>query len=118
MLKTGHEKLDNLDLSAVCRRFKSTYKHLNLSKRDVSEIRDLYKSFLWLKISYPHLNLSPTEIIDSFWHEHILDTQKYFADCNALFGGYMHHTPSTKKSAHEPFHTTINLVAKHFPELM
>ncbi|MEI8026211.1 MAG: hypothetical protein WCI18_07665 [Pseudomonadota bacterium] len=118
MFKTGHEKLDDLDLSTVCSRFKSTHKHLNLSSRNVSEIRDLYKSFLWLKISYPLQTLSPTDIIDSFWHEHILDTQKYFADCKALFGEYMHHSPSSKKSSLEPFQTTVKLVAKHFPELM
>ena len=118
MLKTGHKELDALDLSSVCSCFISTKKHLNLSNDDVSEIRDLYKSFLWLKINYPHQTLSPTEIIDSFWHEHILDTRKYFADCNTLFGEYMHHTPSSNKAAHDAFRTTINLVARHFPEHM
>lgn len=118
MLKTGHKQLDYLDFSSVCDRFHANHKHLKLSKKNVREIRDLYKSFLWLKMNYPHLALSPTDIIDSFWHEHILDTQKYFNDCNLLFGRYLHHTPSSNEAVQEPFQTTIDLVAKHFPELM
>jgi len=35
----------------------------------------------------------PTETIDEFWHAHILDTEKYFADSNRIFGRYEHHYP-------------------------
>lgn len=35
----------------------------------------------------------PTRIMDAVWHHHILDTEKYMADCQRLFGGYVHHYP-------------------------
>jgi len=31
--------------------------------------------------------------LDQFWHQHILDTAKYAADCNRLFGRMIHHNP-------------------------
>src|SRR5262249_39319225 len=30
---------------------------------------------------------------DRFWHMHILDTRKYAADCDAVFGHFLHHFP-------------------------
>lgn len=38
-------------------------------------------------------SLVPNRLIDEFWHMHILDTEKYFIDCKAIFGDYMHHYP-------------------------
>lgn len=37
--------------------------------------------------------LIPNGDIDRFWHEHILDTRRYVADCTELFGGFLHHYP-------------------------
>ena len=34
-----------------------------------------------------------TNTIDEVWHAHILDTQKYFDDCERIFGEYIHHYP-------------------------
>ena len=38
-------------------------------------------------------NVAPTLRIDRFWHHHILDTNRYMADCDLLFGYYLHHFP-------------------------
>jgi hypothetical protein len=35
----------------------------------------------------------PSRRVDAVWHHHILDTEKYMADCARLFGGYVHHYP-------------------------
>lgn len=35
------------------------------------------------------------EVSDEVWHDHILATAKYAKDCEALFGGYLNHTPGT-----------------------
>ncbi|MCE0975440.1 MULTISPECIES: glycine-rich domain-containing protein [Pseudomonas] len=39
------------------------------------------------------LQMVPNGDIDEIWHMHILDTRAYMADCNALFGEYLHHYP-------------------------
>lgn len=36
----------------------------------------------------------PTVDVDEMWHTHILDTKKYAADCQRMFGGFLHHIPS------------------------
>ncbi len=41
----------------------------------------------------PWRNEEGQDDLDQFWHQHILDTAKYAADCNALFGKLIHHNP-------------------------
>jgi len=39
--------------------------------------------------------------LDQFWHQHILDTAKYAADCNALFGRMIHHYPHVARGSED-----------------
>ena len=58
------------------------------------EAMDLeYRRFLHLMHTFPNEAASPTKAVDTFWHYHILDTQKYAADCDDVFGCFMHHDP-------------------------
>lgn len=52
-----------------------------------------YRRFLTLMKKYPHEATSPLVDVDTFWHCHILDTMKYAADCEAVFGYFLHHFP-------------------------
>jgi hypothetical protein len=52
-----------------------------------------YRRFLTLMKKYPHESTSPLVDVDTFWHYHILDTMKYAADCQAVFGYFLHHFP-------------------------
>lgn len=54
-----------------------------------------YRNFLFLNKKYhdQHKDLPPSEDIDEFWHNHILDTEQYIKDCQHIFGSYMHHYP-------------------------
>lgn len=36
---------------------------------------------------------APDAVTDIVWHTHILFTEKYHRDCEALFGEYIHHRP-------------------------
>lgn len=54
----------------------------------------IYKRFLLLFKKHPHEPLVPSRIIDEVWHNHILHTQQYTTDCQAIFGHYLHHTPA------------------------
>jgi hypothetical protein len=42
---------------------------------------------------YPDTMLVGSPEIDDIWHQHVLDTRKYHADCQHLFGFYLHHVP-------------------------
>lgn len=64
-------------------------------KEDALSTAKLYQNYLILKIKYgkEHLYLPPSEDIDEFWHNHILDTERYIEDCQRIFGAYLHHYP-------------------------
>ena len=61
------------------------------AKADAMELE--YRRFLHLMHKFPNESASPTKAVDTFWHYHILDTQKYAADCDDVFGCFMHHNP-------------------------
>jgi hypothetical protein len=42
---------------------------------------------------YPAEQTAPLFDVDTFWHYHILDTMKYAADCENVFGYFLHHFP-------------------------
>lgn len=52
-----------------------------------------YRRFLFLMKKFPHEQTAPLVDVDTFWHYHILDTMKYAADCDAVFGYFLHHFP-------------------------
>ena len=52
-----------------------------------------YRIFLAMHAAFPERSLPPSRVMDLFWHEHILDTRAYFADCHHVAGRYLHHLP-------------------------
>jgi hypothetical protein len=52
-----------------------------------------YRRFLALNLLHPSTTLVVNKILDDYWHQHILDTHKYAADCDKLFGSFLHHYP-------------------------
>ncbi|HXC95172.1 MAG TPA: hypothetical protein VNU92_05695 [Edaphobacter sp.] len=70
-----------------------------LSLERAEAARTEYVRFLTLLQKRPGFMLVPwsdkegRDDLDQFWHQHILDTAKYAADCNALFGKMIHHNP-------------------------
>lgn len=52
-----------------------------------------YRRFLCLMKQFPHEQIAPMFDVDIFWHYHILDTMKYAADCEHMFGYFLHHFP-------------------------
>ena len=52
-----------------------------------------YRRFLSLYIKYPDKKIVPNLEIDTFWHQHILDTRAYAVDCESFYGTFLHHYP-------------------------
>lgn len=52
-----------------------------------------YRRFLYLMKKFPNEQTAPLFDVDVFWHYHILDTMKYAADCERVFGYFLHHFP-------------------------
>jgi hypothetical protein len=82
-----------------------------------------YRKYLYLIKLNPDTTIVPTKEIDTFWHTHILDTKKYMADCEILFGRYIHHFPyfgmrgeQDRQNLETAFSQTEDLFHKHFGE--
>jgi hypothetical protein len=60
-----------------------------------------YRRYLCLMKLYPEEDTAPLVDVDTFWHYHILDTMKYAADCERVFGYFLHHYPHIGLSGSE-----------------
>lgn len=59
----------------------------------VFEAETWYRRYLLLCKKYPGHPAVPNGPIDTFWHQHILDTMAYGDDCHDYFGYFLHHYP-------------------------
>ncbi|MBN8885171.1 MAG: glycine-rich domain-containing protein-like [Rudaea sp.] len=84
---------DILYLDLECVAYKAC-RDENWSIAKVDETEREYRAFLQLVRSFPNKSdIAPTRDVDRLWHHHILDTEKYAADCQRLFGVFLHHYP-------------------------
>ncbi|EHJ9985802.1 glycine-rich domain-containing protein-like [Vibrio parahaemolyticus] len=114
----------SLDLGAI--KYKLMYpddgEGWTQKRLDVIEAR--YKVFLLLIGLYPDRSIVPTKDIDSFWHAHILDTQKYREDCDYLFGKFIDHFPyfglrgeEDRRKLNDTFEKSMELYRVFLPEI-
>jgi hypothetical protein len=93
----GHKRkmIDALDLSAIA---DGVAKRHGWAPERVKSAENEYRRFLYLLTLRPEQTLSPWgDDLDLFWHEHILHTQRYAADCQHLFGCFINHDPTISK---------------------
>lgn len=95
LLAEAESYLHQLDLGYVRNKMCSSHYPLPRWPEALAlKCEQLYKRFLLLLLKHPREPLVPTRDMDEFWHNHILFTKNYTQDCLALYGCYMHHTPS------------------------
>jgi hypothetical protein len=84
--------IQNLDLASVRAKLQEK---LGWSADQAQRVEGDYKRFLYaLAHNRPEVIISPpSQEVDEFWHQHILDTRKYRNDCQTIFGHYVDHTP-------------------------
>ena len=54
---------------------------------------DHYRCVLEIAAEHPDRPIAPPTGADMAWHEHMLNTQRYVADCFQVFGEFIHHDP-------------------------
>lgn len=88
------EAVGDLDLASV-REFVAEEGY---SAEEVATMEREYRRFLFLSFKYRD-GVVPCRAVDEFWHEHVLDTEKYAADCERIFGFFLHHVPFSRTRA-------------------
>lgn len=68
-------------------------KEQGLTEETCKAMEKWYRRFLFITFKHSDQPIVVSEAIDTFWHQHILDTRKYAEDCQKVFGGFLHHFP-------------------------
>ncbi len=96
-------------------------KEYGWSEEKINHTIKLYQEWLTLQVHYEELSFAPSELVDEFWHIHILDTRKYFQDCNKIKGSFIHHYPyfglteqENETVLEQGFELTKKLYSYHF----
>lgn len=87
-------RIDGLDLEPVVYKLvwpDSAAAELTLAVADMHV--GLYRCFLKVCVLHPEAPIVPSKVIDEVWHAHLLDTAKYRADCDVVFGYFLDHFP-------------------------
>ncbi len=108
--------IKNIDFEPIIHRLMNEKKW---PRRIAEHAVEMYQNYLYLKKVYgDKYALPPSKQIDEVWHAHILYTEKYAADCKAIFGKPLPHNPANEgddKSRFElDFQTLQALHVKEF----
>ena len=76
-----------------------------------------YKVYLTMLVKYQDdaEDILLAEDVDEFWHTHILHTMKYTADCQRMFGTYLHHKPQDEARSAADIERTRQLYESEAP---
>ena len=119
--------LEKEDFSALLVRVRSSLQNKHGTPAWVAEARELlqadsmlaveeYRRFLGLLITEA-APLTPSKLLDEFWHQHVLDSCNYASFCSRTAGRFLHHIPNYEKphEFHDPaFRRTHDLYRKRF----
>jgi len=91
-IEEAKKLVEQLDFSLMKRKM---IEYNGLEEEFVDRAISDYKNFLTLLVAYKDIytGFVPNDFIDEAWHQHILDTRGYYADCMLLFGELIHHDP-------------------------
>lgn len=114
-------EIEGVDFTMIKLKLEDMEEGPGWSPGQCNAVEEEYKRFLALKRAYPDREIVPDRLVDTFWHQHILDTAKYAADCEVLFGGFLHHYPYFGMNGEEDyanlctaFEETRDLYERHF----
>ncbi len=108
-VERAKRKIQDMDLSFVERRLVNVE---GCSPEAAREAVASYRRLLSLQVDYPQHRLAPPMTADRALHAHILHTQRYANDMQAIFGRFLHHDP--EESNEEARELTQGLFVKHY----
>jgi hypothetical protein len=103
--------LDAFDLSPV------TARMVRRGRLDAIELEHEFRRFAALILLNPARTFVPSEIVDAYWHELVLDTRLYSRFCAEVFGHFVDHVPEDAETAtlrDDRYSETLATYAFHF----
>jgi len=115
------DDINKLDFTMIKRKLQDKEEGQGWVESECNQAEEEYKKFLALKRTYPEKDIVPNKMVDLFWHQHILDTEKYAEDCDIIFGHFIHHYPyfgmngpADAQNLGDAFEDTKRLYQLHF----
>ncbi|MES2153714.1 MAG: hypothetical protein V4510_01100 [bacterium] len=106
---SGSQAIWSFDLSPVTQRIAKS------GERDAAAVEQEFRRFAALCFNHPDESLSPSKVVDEFWHQAVLDTPLYRQWCAAVFGEFIDHIPdATGAGMHAQFQRTVELYTVTF----
>ena len=105
---TFEQRLAKIDLTKVMQHVADD---TGLATADLVRAEDLYRKFLTLIATFPGTSFVPPRLVDHVWHAHITFTRQYMADCELLFGHYLHHSPAEADEDMTPMFQNVTIPA-------
>jgi hypothetical protein len=90
---TALEPISSIDLSMVKLKLMDAEEGLGWTAEQADRAEARYRRYLQMVQLHANRSIVPTKDIDQVWHQHILDTRGYAADCQRVFGEFVHHFP-------------------------
>lgn len=112
----------DLDLTGPTKRVATSQSGPHWEQHIAQEMELEYRRFLYLNALYPEMPIAPSPMVDSYWHQHIIDTHRYAEDCQQVLGRFLHHQPCGNGDAEvdrigrEAMCATLGLYREHFPD--
>lgn len=92
-LDLAFSAIESMDLTMVKRKLMDEEEGQGWTADYADHVEKRYQRYLCMLYLFPGVSVVPTKDIDLFWHQHILDTRAYAADCSKAFGYFVHHFP-------------------------
>lgn len=83
----GDTSVWSYDLAPITARFS---KHGHAAPE---RVEGEFRKFAALCVAHPEGGLSPSRLVDTYWHEFVLDTARYRDFCQHAYGAFMDHVP-------------------------
>lgn len=120
-LQRARDYINSIDFSMVIAKLVCQF---GWKLRHAEQCCHLFRNYLFLCKKYGNdYQLPPSEDIDEFWHQFILDTRPYQRHCLSIFGFYLEHYPylgvddkTNLADLNHAFANTLRLYEKEFNE--
>jgi Glycine-rich domain-containing protein-like len=103
-----------IDLEPIRRRIMDAERGEGWTMERAVSVERAYRAYLAMLVKHPDAmeSIVVSKDVDAFWHTHILHTMKYTADCQRVFGAYLHHNPQNEARSAADIERTRRLAAE------
>lgn len=115
------ESVRNIDLGPIVFKLLLEESPVDWSEEKAVRVSEEYRKFLTLAKEGGGVSTVASIDIDLIWHQHILDTEKYYNDTMSAFGHFVHHFPylgtrgeDDKKLLYNTYQKTLERYEKRF----